>query len=577
VSTGALTTRIIGRYAIYQALASGGMATVFLGRLLGPVGFARTVAIKRLHAHFAADPKFVAMFLDEARIAARIRHPNVVPTLDVVATDGELFLVMEYVHGESLAKLIRTTADHGTAIPVPVVVAIMSGVLQGLHAAHEAKSERGVSLNIIHRDVSPQNILVGRDGQARLLDFGVARAEERLHTTQEGVVKGKLAYMAPEQVRGEAIGPPTDVYAAAVVMWEALTGRALFRGTGEGGMVVEVLEAKIRPPSPVLRDAGSASRADEVRPLDEVLMHAFARKKDDRWQTARELAREIEACVVPATASQVSDWVEQVAGATLRERASVVTERESSSAVELTQKELGVAIAETTEPDARNDWLTTHHPSTIPDRRASNVPTAKVPPRRDDQEPKEHTAGSSHPDHAPSTTADPQPHTLPVSTEPDANAAPVAEVADPPAREVAAVKVEDPARDTPAPAGQEAPALPGAPQPLPGTLISVPSPVAGKNPRNVPKFAETMQSSASPLKPERATLPAEKAAVPASPAPETPPGSATLPVRPHKAATALVAAILVGGIAGITYAYFRAHAANDLTKPVDTSRSFHEQ
>ena len=567
MSSGALTTRIIGRYAIYQALASGGMATVFLGRLLGPVGFARTVAIKRLHAHFAADPKFVSMFLDEARIAARIRHPNVVPTLDVVATQGELFLVMEYVHGESLAKLIRAAEGNGAAIPVAVVVAIMSGVLQGLHAAHEAKSERGVALHIIHRDVSPQNILVGRDGQARLLDFGVARAEERLHTTQEGVVKGKLAYMAPEQVRGEAIGPPTDVYAAAVVMWEALTGRALFRGTGEGGMVVEVLEAKVAPPSHALREAGKGARADEVLPLDDILMRAFARKKERRWQTARELAREIEACVVPATASQVSDWVESVAGATLRERASIVTEMESSSAVDVTQKELGVAMAETTEPDARNDWLVTTNPGTV-DLRASNAPTAKVPPRAETPV----TTGasdarSSHPDNAPATTADPQPHTLPLF----------------------AATSGGPPPETPAAAGRKVPPAPRAPQPLPGTLMSVPSPVAGKDLRSVPRLAETLQSMPSPVKPENpkpenvkpetVEPPAEKSPPPPARPEESPPESRAPRLRSHGAATAVVLAILLVGVAGFGYAYMHARATRDAAKPVDSStpRGAHEQ
>src|SRR5271154_3327935 len=138
------SVRIVGRYALYGVIAAGGMATVHFGRLLGPVGFSRTVAIKRLHPQFAADPEFVAMFLDEARLAARIAHPNVVPTLDVVATDGELFLVMEYVQGESLSTLLKVTFVDGSLIPVPIVVAVMSDVLHGLDAAHNAKSERGV-------------------------------------------------------------------------------------------------------------------------------------------------------------------------------------------------------------------------------------------------------------------------------------------------------------------------------------------------------------------------------------------------------------------------------------------------
>jgi serine/threonine protein kinase len=153
--------RVIGRYALYGKIAAGGMATVHIGRLLGPAGFSRTVAIKRMHPELAEDPEFVEMFLDEARVAARIRHPNVVPTLDIGSEGGELFLVLEYVAGETLARLLRQAAALGEPVPVAVVGAIVSGVLHGLHAAHEAKDERGESLELVHRDVSPQNVLVG--------------------------------------------------------------------------------------------------------------------------------------------------------------------------------------------------------------------------------------------------------------------------------------------------------------------------------------------------------------------------------------------------------------------------------
>src|SRR5437868_956560 len=181
--------RMVGRYAIFDEIASGGMATVYLGRLTGSGGFARTVAIKRLHPQFAKDPEFVTMFLDEARLAARIRHPNVVPTLDVVAASGELFHVMEYVQGESLSHLARGLKTRSERVPLRILLRIMNDVLQGLHAAHEARDERGVPLCIVHRDVTPQNVLVGVDGVARLLDFGVAKAAGRAHTTQDGQIK----------------------------------------------------------------------------------------------------------------------------------------------------------------------------------------------------------------------------------------------------------------------------------------------------------------------------------------------------------------------------------------------------
>jgi eukaryotic-like serine/threonine-protein kinase len=189
------------RYVLFDEIGVGGMASVHLGRLLGPAGFTRTVAIKRLHPHLAKDPQLAAMFLDEARLAAAIRHANVVATLDVVEQEGELFLVMEYVHGASLSRLVRETG----AIDPSIASAVVTGALHGLHAAHEAKDEEGHALEIVHRDVSPENVLVGVDGGARLLDFGVAKAASRLQTTRDGSIKGKLRYMAPEQLAGRKV------------------------------------------------------------------------------------------------------------------------------------------------------------------------------------------------------------------------------------------------------------------------------------------------------------------------------------------------------------------------------------
>src|SRR5437588_9653608 len=222
--------RSIGRYVLHGELASGGMATIHFGRLSGPVGFSRTVAIKRLHPQFAKDPEFVTMFLDEARLCGRIRHPNVVPTLDVVTVEGEIFIVMEYVAGEALSKLLKTAWSRGVAMPPRVAATIVSSILHGLHAAHVAKDEHGRELGIVHRDVSPQNILVGGDGTSRVLDFGVAKARGRLQTTRDGQVKGKIAYMPPEQLSGGAVTRQSDIYAASVVRWEALAGRRLLDG-----------------------------------------------------------------------------------------------------------------------------------------------------------------------------------------------------------------------------------------------------------------------------------------------------------------------------------------------------------
>ncbi len=305
-----------GRYALHDEIASGGMATVHLGRLTGAAGFSRTVAIKRLHPQYAKDPEFVSMFLDEARLASRIQHPNCVATIDVIAQDNELFLVMEYVQGESLSKLVRIASQRGSAIELGVVNAILSGALHGLHAAHEARDARGEPLAIVHRDVSPQNILVGSDGVARVLDFGVAKAAARLQTTEEGKMKGKIAYMAPEQLRALDVDRRADVFAAGIVHWEALTGRRLFAG-GDVGMVMgRVLNGEIAPPS---------SLNAEVSPeLDAVVMRALERDANQRFRSAREYAIAVENAGPIALARHVGEWVERIGGDALSDRSSKV-------------------------------------------------------------------------------------------------------------------------------------------------------------------------------------------------------------------------------------------------------------
>ncbi|MGH7294573.1 MAG: protein kinase domain-containing protein [Polyangiaceae bacterium] len=316
--------RVIGRYALYDEIASGGMATVHLGRLLGSAGFSRTVAIKRLHPQFAKDQDFVTMFVDEARLAARIHNPNVVATLDVVSTDGELFLVMEYVVGESLGRLIPLARARGENIPPATVGTVMAGVLHGLHAAHEARDERGVPLGIVHRDVSPQNVLVGVDGTARVLDFGVAKAAGRLQTTRDGQLKGKIAYMAPEQIRG-VVDRTTDVYAASVVMWESLTGKRLFHGESEAETMARVLDGRVPPPSAFVEDVPSA--------LEQIVLRGLQVDPSKRFQTAGEMALAIEEAVPMVAASRIGRWVQQTAAQRLAARTERMAAMESNSAI----------------------------------------------------------------------------------------------------------------------------------------------------------------------------------------------------------------------------------------------------
>jgi len=301
-----------GRYAVHDEIAAGGMATVHLGTVLGPFGFSRTVAIKRLHPTLSSDPDFVAMFIDEARLASRIRHPNVVSVLDVYAEEGGLSLVMEYVDGESLARLLRLTSEHEAHVPVAIAASIVTSVLHGLHAAHEACDEQGRLLGLVHRDVSPQNVIVGSDGVPRVIDFGIAKAAGRANVTREGQVKGKAPYMAPEQIQGGAVNPRTDVYGAAVLLWELLVGARLFQAEGHTAILTHVLSQPVAPPS---------SRRPDVPPaLDAIALRGLDRNQARRFSSAREMALELEKATRLATAEEIGSWVQSTAGASLAER-----------------------------------------------------------------------------------------------------------------------------------------------------------------------------------------------------------------------------------------------------------------
>lgn len=281
-----LAGRKLGRYEVLARLASGGMAGVYVARAIGVAGFERLVAIKVLHPHLAHEQEFISMFLDEARLAARIRHPNVVPTTDISDTqDAGFYLVMDYIEGDHLGAILQAAYKSGERLPVPLTLRIVMDALGGLAAAHALTDESGRRINLVHRDISPHNIMVGTDGISRLTDFGVAKAEVRLSTTREGQFKGKLAYMSPEHASSGQTDQRSDLFSMGIILWECLTGRRLFRAENHAATLNLICLEPIPLPSSVERT---------LVPFDAILSKALDRDPDQRFQTAEDFADAVE-------------------------------------------------------------------------------------------------------------------------------------------------------------------------------------------------------------------------------------------------------------------------------------------
>jgi hypothetical protein len=289
-----------GRYEVAAELARGGMAVLHVARARGPAGFEKHVVLKRIAPAFAHDDEFVEMFLNEARLAATLEHPHVVTVYDLGEDDVGPYLVMEYVHGVDLFGLLR--AREGEPVPLGHALTIAIAVAGGLHHAHG----RG----IVHRDVSPRNILVSYDGAVKVADFGIAKAITHRTQTRPSVRKGKVGYMAPEQCRGEPITAKCDVYALGVVLHELLTGRRLFRGDDEFAIMNAIVNHDAEPPSAV--------RSDVPAVVDAIAQRALARRPDERTSSARELQQELEAAaaqlgITPSLAA-LGEFVADVCG-----------------------------------------------------------------------------------------------------------------------------------------------------------------------------------------------------------------------------------------------------------------------
>jgi eukaryotic-like serine/threonine-protein kinase len=272
----------LGRYQVLSKLAEGGMAEIFLAKALGAMGFERLVAIKLIRPHLTEDPDFVKMFLDEARIAMHLHHRNVVQTSDLERANDTYFIAMEFVHGVNVYDLYERVAQRGEWIELPLALYIISEACKGLHFAHTRTRADGQSLGIVHRDISPQNILLSFEGEVKIMDFGIAKATERLHHTMPGIVKGKYAYMAPEILHDKPVDHRVDIFAAGVVLYELLTRENPFAGNTAIETIESVLKEPIVPPS---EKCGVGSKA-----LDAIVMKALAKDPLNRFQTARELS-----------------------------------------------------------------------------------------------------------------------------------------------------------------------------------------------------------------------------------------------------------------------------------------------
>ena len=300
--------RELGRYKLLERINRGGMADVFLGLVPGGDGRGRTVAVKLLRADISNLSELVPMFMDEAKLSISLKHPNITKTYEFGRVDGYHFIVMEFVAGQDLRSVLDRLKVHGGLVSQRIAATVMSDVCQGLHYAHTAQDPMGQPIRIVHRDVSPQNILMGYDGKVRLIDFGIAKATSHVSQTQVGILKGKYAYMSPEQVLGEPVGPGSDVFSAGVVLFELLTGRRLFTGNSDFSILERIRYAEVLPPSVVMPSVAPV--------LEQVVLKSLARDPKDRFQSALEMSQALQDALEELEGEEsVADrasWVQQL-------------------------------------------------------------------------------------------------------------------------------------------------------------------------------------------------------------------------------------------------------------------------
>jgi serine/threonine protein kinase len=302
----------MGRYELIRKLAQGGMAEVFLSRAEGPGGFAKTLVLKRILPHLAEDPSFAAMFLSEARLASRLSHTNIVQIFDCGRVNNSYYLVMEYIDGPNLRTLGRCASKLGDMVPLELCAWVVAEACEGLAFAHEfCDPATRKPLELVHRDVSLDNILVSREGMVKVVDFGIAKAADQVHRTQTGVVKGKLSYMPPEQLRGQPLDRRVDVYALGVVLYELLTARKPFDATTEASLAKAIL---FEPWVPAVK-----RRPDLPKALQQILERALAKDREKRYPDCRAFQTELEAFIrsrgKPMGSSHLAQFVTRMSAA----------------------------------------------------------------------------------------------------------------------------------------------------------------------------------------------------------------------------------------------------------------------
>ena len=302
-------TIAFGKFELLRRIASGGMAEVFAARMTSVGGFEKMVALKRILPDLAVRPEYVDMFLDEARIAAALNHPNIVQVYDIDAVDGQYFMTMEFLRGHDLRFVLKELRRNNAGMPLPLALRIVSEVAGALHYAHERRGVDGKPLGIVHRDVSPKNIFITFDGVIKLLDFGIAKAHHRLSVTRTGTLKGRYPYMAPEQVVDDAVDSRADVFALGICLWEMTTGRRLFQGKTAYEILKKIRDQPVPRPSEIVPGYSPA--------IEEVVMRALVKDRDQRYQSCLAMQRDIEkagALGVHQSAGAVATLMEDLFG-----------------------------------------------------------------------------------------------------------------------------------------------------------------------------------------------------------------------------------------------------------------------